>query len=226
MPASGISSELSAHQMARPGAIAHSRPTKQPSISLSNAFLSFLSSFVSPLLPLGLGFLLARGNVRSHSSCRFGFVFRKWDQLLRISCLHFPFRFLPRLFLCSPSFRRCQGRRHRCRLLRQRLNFSTPSRVVVTSDLAGSGRHWSPSDWQSETLLLQALSRIPGDDSSNQSTAHAETCSVIAEREKRLRRRAESHTFLNPTELTVLKVQSTVLPLQRGIDWRIHLVLL
>ena len=75
------------------------------------------------------------------------------------------------------------------------------------------------------TLLLQAWSRIPGDDSSSQSTAHAETCSVIAEREKRLRRRAKSYTFVNPFQLTVLKVQSTVLPLQRGIDWRIHLVL-
>ena len=32
-------------------------------------FLSFFSSFVSPLLPLGLGFLLARGNVRRHSCC-------------------------------------------------------------------------------------------------------------------------------------------------------------
>ena len=41
------------------------------------------------------------------------------------------------------------SRRHRCRLLRQRLNFSTP-RDVVTSDLVSSGRRWSPSDWQSE----------------------------------------------------------------------------
>ena len=41
-------------------------------------------------------------------------------------------------------------RRHRCRLLRQRLDYSIPSRVVVTSDLAGSGRLWSPSDWLSE----------------------------------------------------------------------------
>ena len=31
-------------------------------------------------------------------------------------------------------------RRHRCRLLRQRLDFSTPSRVVVTSDLEDVGR--------------------------------------------------------------------------------------
>ena len=37
-------------------------------------------------------------------------------------------------------------RRHWCRLLRQRLNFSTPSRVVVTSDVVGSGKHWSRSD--------------------------------------------------------------------------------
>ena len=66
MPASGISSELSAHQMAPAGAIAHSGPHFQQAL-----FLSFLSSFVSPLLPLGLGFLLARGNVRSHSCCSF-----------------------------------------------------------------------------------------------------------------------------------------------------------
>ena len=37
-------------------------------------------------------------------------------------------------------------RRHWCRLLRQRLNFSIPSRVVVTSDVVGSGKHWSLSD--------------------------------------------------------------------------------
>ena len=37
-------------------------------------------------------------------------------------------------------------RRHWCRLLRQRLNFSTPSRAVVTSDVVGSGKHWSRSD--------------------------------------------------------------------------------
>ena len=34
------------------------------------------------------------------------------------------------------------------RLLRQRLDFSTPSQVVVTSGLVGSGRRWSRSDWQ------------------------------------------------------------------------------
>ena len=37
-------------------------------------------------------------------------------------------------------------RRHWCRLLWQRLNFSTPSRVVVSSDVVGSGKHWSLSD--------------------------------------------------------------------------------
>ena len=37
-------------------------------------------------------------------------------------------------------------RRHWCRLLRQRLNFSTPSQIVVTSDVVGSGKHWSRSD--------------------------------------------------------------------------------
>ena len=37
-------------------------------------------------------------------------------------------------------------RRHWCRLLRQRLNFSSPSRVVVSSDVVGSGKHWSRSD--------------------------------------------------------------------------------
>ena len=49
---------------------------------------------------------------------------------------------LPALFLTL--------RRHRCRLLRQQLDFSTPPRDLVTSDLVGSGRRWSPSDWQSE----------------------------------------------------------------------------
>ena len=39
-------------------------------------------------------------------------------------------------------------RRHWSRLLRQRLDFSTPSQVVVTSGLVGSGRRWSRSDWQ------------------------------------------------------------------------------
>ena len=52
MPASGISSELSAHQMAPAGATAHSRPHLCPRASS----LSF-SSLVSPLRPLGLGLL-------------------------------------------------------------------------------------------------------------------------------------------------------------------------
>ena len=52
MPASGISSELSAHQMALAEAIAHSRALLCPRASS----LSF-SSLVSPLRPLGLGFL-------------------------------------------------------------------------------------------------------------------------------------------------------------------------
>ena len=34
---------------------------------------------------------------------------------------------------------------HKCRLLRQRLQFSTPSRVIVTSDLVGCRRRWSRS---------------------------------------------------------------------------------
>ena len=60
-------SELSAHQMAPAGVIAH---RAHISSNLFRAFrllmlpLSNLSSFVSPLLPLGLGFLLARGYVR------------------------------------------------------------------------------------------------------------------------------------------------------------------
>ena len=62
MPASGISSELSAHQMAPPGAIAHSRGRLYPRAS----FLS-LSSFVSPLRPLGLG-LLGRSDPRSFAT--------------------------------------------------------------------------------------------------------------------------------------------------------------
>ena len=37
-------------------------------------------------------------------------------------------------------------RRHWCRLLRQRLFFSIPSRVVVTSAVLGNGKHWSRSD--------------------------------------------------------------------------------
>ena len=60
MPANGISSELSAHQMAPAGAIAHLRAHLCPRASV----LSFSSS-VAPLWPLGLGFLLARGSVRS-----------------------------------------------------------------------------------------------------------------------------------------------------------------
>ena len=52
MPASGISSELSAHQMAPAGAIAHSRSHLCPRAS---TFL--FSSLVSSLRPLGLGLL-------------------------------------------------------------------------------------------------------------------------------------------------------------------------
>ena len=37
--------------------------------------LSFLSSFVSPLLPLGLGLLLVRGFVRRLMFCRIGLLF-------------------------------------------------------------------------------------------------------------------------------------------------------
>ena len=59
MPASGISSELSAHQMAPAGAIAHSRAHLCPRASS----FSF-SSLVSPLRPLGLG-LLGRCDPRS-----------------------------------------------------------------------------------------------------------------------------------------------------------------
>ena len=59
MFANGISSELSAHQKARPRAIAHSRACLCPRASS----LSF-SSLVSPLQPLGSG-LLGRGDPRS-----------------------------------------------------------------------------------------------------------------------------------------------------------------
>ena len=59
MPASGISSELSVHQMAPAGAIAHSRAHLCPRASS----FSF-SSLVSPLRPLGLG-LLGRCDPRS-----------------------------------------------------------------------------------------------------------------------------------------------------------------
>ena len=57
----------------RPGAIAHSRPHLSP-----RAPFFSLSSFVSPLRLLGLGFLLSRGSVRSLSYysagllCRYG----------------------------------------------------------------------------------------------------------------------------------------------------------
>ena len=61
MPTSGISSELSAHQIAPPGAIAHSRARVYPRAS----FLS-LSSFDSPLRPLGLGLL---GRFRPSELC-------------------------------------------------------------------------------------------------------------------------------------------------------------
>ena len=52
MPASGISSKLSAHQMAPAEAIAHSRARLCPRASSLS-----LSSLVSPLRPLGLGLL-------------------------------------------------------------------------------------------------------------------------------------------------------------------------
>ena len=63
MSANGISSELSAHQMAPAGAIAHSRAHLCPHASS----LSF-SSLVSPLWPLGSG-LLGRGDPRYFICC-------------------------------------------------------------------------------------------------------------------------------------------------------------
>ena len=113
MPASGIPSELSAHQMAPAGAIAHLRAHLCPRASV----LSF-SSFVSPLRPLGLG-LLGRGDPRSYTSLfvrRYG---RRSGQpssssLARRACVHFsgcsafycmtslvfvPFKFVHWLFL-------------------------------------------------------------------------------------------------------------------------------
>ena len=59
VPASGSSSKLSSHQTAPAGAIARSGPHFHQAL-----FLSFLSSFVSPLLPSGLGFFLPRGHFR------------------------------------------------------------------------------------------------------------------------------------------------------------------
>ena len=219
MPACGISSELSAHQMARPGAIAHSRPTS------SNAFLSFLSSFVSPLLPLGLGFLVATfGAIRLAVlvSLRV-FVFRKWDRLLGISFFAFSLSFPPASFSLLAFFQTL--RRNRCRLLRQRLNFSTPSRVVVTSALADSERHWSPSDWQSEHSCCRH--GHVSQETTRQARALRTRRRAVSSRSVRRssvgeRRVTHSSILLNSPSL---KVQSTVLPLQRGIDWRIHLVL-
>ena len=66
MPASGSSSKLSSHQMAPGGVVAHSSPPagaiahSRPHLRPRASFLSF-SSFVSPLRPLGLWFLLPRG---------------------------------------------------------------------------------------------------------------------------------------------------------------------
>ena len=55
MPASGISSELSAHQMHPAGVVAHSRALFHPSATWASSPL--FSFVVSPLRPLGLGFL-------------------------------------------------------------------------------------------------------------------------------------------------------------------------
>ena len=68
LPASFSSSELSAHQMAPSGVIAHWRSYR----ALEPTF--HLSSFVSPLLPLGLGFLLPRGYFQRLSCCCAGLL--------------------------------------------------------------------------------------------------------------------------------------------------------
>ena len=44
--------------------------------------------------------------VYDDSPLTYGFTWT-WNRLLRNSYLHIPYRFLPRLFLCTPSFRRC-----------------------------------------------------------------------------------------------------------------------
>ena len=55
--------------MAPAGVIPHSGPHFHPSDTGAYLFFFIL---LSPRLPLGLGFVLARGNVRSHACCRFG----------------------------------------------------------------------------------------------------------------------------------------------------------
>ena len=105
-------------------------------------------------------------------------------------------------------------RRHRCRLLRQRLFSLTPCRVVVvsgiafqhdiaakrgTSDLVGSGGRWSRLDWaaaQSEQSCCRH--GVFAEKTTRRDRAHAVACSIIAEREKRLRGKATSYTSLNP----------------------------
>ena len=76
LPASFSLSELGAHQMAPSGVIAHWRSHRQlePTFHSSSEHFAlscfcflFLTSCVSPLLPLGLGFSLPRGYVRSLS---------------------------------------------------------------------------------------------------------------------------------------------------------------
>ena len=103
--------------------------------------------------------------------------------------LSVPFRSLPRLFLCTL-------RRHRYRLLRQRLFSLAPSRVVVVSGivfqytfttkrgtfyLVGSGRAWFGRPPRANNPVAGVA-----EETTRRARAHPEACSIIAEREKRL----------------------------------------
>ena len=166
----------------------------QPSISVVKCF-SFLSSFVSPLLPLGLG-VLAGSWQRSEP-----FVLPFWSRYGYSFCGSGPaigyFHIYIFPFVSSRVF-------FSARLLSDVAASQVPSVAaaakflydplvfVVTSDLAGQWKTLVASDWQSEHSCCRH-GHVSGDDSSSQSTAHAETCSVIAEREKKLRRGEELH---------------------------------
>ena len=71
----------------------------------------------------------------------YGFTWT-WDRLLAYF-LTFSISFPPASLSLPALFQTL--RRYPYRLLRQRVQFSTPSRVIVTSDLVGSGRRWSRS---------------------------------------------------------------------------------
>ena len=93
---------------AHPPSLFHAVPSGTASASAlkrrSSGFRYPRRSGLAELIVLYEGTILAM--VYDDSPFTFGFTWTL-DRLLGYSCLRIPYRFRPRLFLCSPSFRRC-----------------------------------------------------------------------------------------------------------------------